>query len=441
MKSAEQFRLNVDQYRKMYKLMLDKQKAVLERDLHAYDTVDRYKWAALFVPVGMYVGASAMVATGWMAAVPSGSTALYLGGSFAYAANVSALVSLSAISGFAGLGAYHSYNAYQSARREGRRFRLTDALDIMALATLQSFPLAAVAPVVVGGSLLAGKTAFLSGRGLLLRSISMGKQAYKIGLGGTLRQVGSLAIQLPGKLVRMPRFVFKMWLQAWYKNPKLLLTHYGVDIAFTVVFECSYRQIHMQGSGKCFYENDAGKFRLNDQFLYSLGGTIVIGPLSKPIALIKNFGLRWATYRAFGTFSSVLIQLAVSGKIDRDRLVFDGFYGATAGTGVGEIARSVKLSQFVVSKSVPTQALLLILFKAIVEKPLTTPLYVGLQDRYFRGELRPVRDIKALVSEWAMIDISEFDDSDVESALESLRTDQEFLDKLSRDAPELGDED
>ena len=370
-----------------------------------------------------------MVATGWLTAVQSGSSFLYLGGSLAYAANVSALVSLSTIGVFSSVGAYQVYKNYSSENVQGRPFQWSSAFDIMAMATIESFPMAAIAPVVVGGSMLAGKTAFLSGRSLLLRSISVSQNMYKAGFSGTMRQVGAYSLKLPAKIVHLPKFVFQKWLTAWYKNPKLLLTHYGVDVAFTVFFDCGYRQLKLEGESKCYYKNESGN-HINKHFLYSLGGSVIVGPLSKPLALIKGFGLRWATYRAFDTFSASLIQLAVSGHIDRDRLMFDAMYGATIGTGFGEINRSVRLSQFMTSKSVGSQAALLILFKAVVMQPVTTPLYVGLQDRYLKGELMVGSEVKKLMNEWAMIDISDFSDKEIESALELLESDDEFLQHL-----------
>ena len=45
-------------------------------------------------------------------------------------------------------------------------------------------------------------------------------------------------------------------------------------------------------------------------------------------------------------------------------------------------------------------------------------------------QLKAGSEVKKLVNDWAMIDISDFSDEDIENALELLETDVEFLQNL-----------
>ncbi|MFM8314621.1 MAG: hypothetical protein ACKOA8_10080, partial [Deltaproteobacteria bacterium] len=309
---ARKLRLSTDEYLKIYQLMLNKEKAVLARELNTYEKMYKYRWAPVLIPVGMYVGSALLVKSTLFAALPSGTTSFsFVGGSLGLAANASAAVSLLTLSTYSGLGARAAYMDYQTRKAQGLPFKTSDVFDYVVGATYQAFPLAAIMPVIVGGAVYSAHEAFIAAKSLLSSTISIGKSIQTLGYQGSLQAAKSYLIQLPGKLVTLPQFVAQKWLESWYKNPKILLSNYGADILMTLIFDCGYRQVNLEGQDVCVWKDENGT-HFNSQFLYSLSSTVIVGGISKPVTLIPSFGARWMTYRGVTLLSGIVSQLIVS---------------------------------------------------------------------------------------------------------------------------------
>ena len=417
LKQARQLRLNTEPFSNMYRTMLHKQTAVLERDVAAYERVEKAKWAAPLVPVGMYFGAALLVKTGWALAIPAETAAFsYLGGSLAYAANSSAAVSLSVIGGYAGVGAIQAWQARQQSAARGQPFNLTTAADLITFASLESFHLAAVAPVVFGGLALGGQQGWVAGRSLLTNSIQSGRLIAQTGLRQNVANFKHFLVQLPGRVVRMPGIYARQWLTTWWKEPKLLFTYYGADVLITVGYECGYRQVSRQGDRKCWYRDQNGELKVNHHFLYKLGTSMIISPLAQPLILIPGFGKRWIAYSAFYAFADLMVHLSVSGSVDWDRYAFDRMFTNSVGTVVGEINRSFMMSDFVRSKSVPSQIGLIILFRVLAIRPVTMPLDLALFEAYEEGRIGDLAVFRELIEEHALIDLTEYSDGQIQEA-------------------------
>ena len=417
LKQARRMHLNTEPFVDMYQTMLRKQMAVLDRDIAAYERVDKAKWAAPLVPVGMYFGAALLVKTGWMLAIPAETASFtYLGGSLAYAANSSAAISLSVIGGYAGVGGIQAWQAQQQAAARGQPFNLSTAADLITFASLESFHLAAVAPVVFGGLALGGQQGWVAGRSLLTNSIQNSRLLVQAGLRQNVANFKHFLVQLPGRVVRMPGVYARQWLTTWWKEPKLLFTYYGADVLITIGYECGYRQMSREGDRRCWYRDHNGELKVNHHFLYKLGTSMIISPLAQPLILIPGFGKRWIAYSAFYAFADLMVHLSVSGSVDWDRYAFDRMFTNSVGTVVGEINRSFMMSDFVLSKSVPSQIGLIILFRVLAIRPVTMPLDLALFEAYEEGRISDLSVFRDLIEEHALIDLTEYSDEQIQEA-------------------------
>lgn len=417
---AKKLRIDTSDYRKVYQLMLNKDRATLNREITTYDKLHRYRWAPLLVPVGMYAGSALLLKSTWFMALPANTSSFtFVGGGLATAANASAAVSLLTLSTYSGLGARAAYLDYRTRKAEGLPFSMAETLDYIVGATYQSFPLAAITPVIVGSSVYSAQQALVAAKSLLSAAISTGQTVQTLGVQGTLQASKSFLIQLPGKLVALPQFLAQKWLESWYKNPKILLSNYGADILMTLLFDCGYRQINLEGKDVCVWRDEGGT-HLNSQFLYSITSTVIVGGISKPVTLIPSFGLRWATYRGVTLLSGVVSQLLISGKIDNRRLVFDQVYGAGPSTIKGEFERYIRMSDWVQSRTLAQQTVLIIALRAIVLSPIESPIKIYFLDRFVKGQLRPIQELKELMKDVVHLSIDDFDDASVEEAIRSI---------------------
>jgi hypothetical protein len=428
---AKKLRIDTRDYHKIYQLMVDKEKATLNRELNTYEKIYKYRWAPVLVPVGMYAGSAMLVKSSWFLALPAETTSFsFVGGGLASAANASAAMSLLTLSSYSVMGAKAAYTDYQTRRVEGLPFHVTDALDYIVGATYESFPLSAIIPVLVGSSVYSAHESLLAAKSLLSATMSAGQTIQTLGLNGTIQATKSYLIQTPGRLIALPQFLAQKWLESWYKNPKLLLSSYGADILMTLIFDCGYRQVNLEGKDVCVWKDEKGS-HFNSQFLYSLNSTVIVGGISKPVTLIPSFGLRWVTYRGVTLLSGVLSQLIVSGAIDSRCLTFDQVYGAGPSSVKGELERYVRMSDWVQSRSVAEQTALIIALRALVLSPIESPIKIYFLDRFIKGKLKPVQDLKNLIKEVAYLSIDDFDDSQVEQALEVLKNEKEVIEAIT----------
>lgn len=412
--------------------MVKKQRAVLENEIAAYNRTERALWAAPLIPLGMYGGGILLAHSGWFTAIPASTASFsYVGGSvsstFAVAQNVAAATSLLAISGYSGLGAYAAVKDWYESDDKSP-YKISRAFDRIVHAGVNSFPLAAIAPVQVGAAVLGGKQLWMGGRWLLAQGVELGQVAAQAGVRGSLHQLGRLAWKLPGQTIRLPGKFVKQVIMAWWRQPKLLAIHYATDIAITGVFDVGYRQVFLDGEDKFIYVGSDGKRHVNQQAVYSIIGTVVVSPLAKPIILIESFAGRWMAFRSLSLVSGVAMQLAVSGSVDTRRLTFDQAYASTISTGLGELDRAIKLSSLVQSQPAHRQFALLLLIKALVMKPIENPIKIYLQDRYIRGEIRPVDEFRRMVLDSLKFDLEGFSDDEIEAALQT-SWDQGIADK------------
>ncbi len=87
----------------------------------------------------------------WFLALPAETASFtFVGGSLAIAANSSAAISLLVISSSSVSGASAAYLDYKSRKAQNLPFSVADTLDYIVGAVYQSFPFAALMPVVVG---------------------------------------------------------------------------------------------------------------------------------------------------------------------------------------------------------------------------------------------------------------------------------------------------
>jgi hypothetical protein len=428
---AKNLRIDTKEYYKIYQLMLDKEKATLSRELDTYEKIYKYRWAPVLVPVGMYAGSALLVKSSWFLALPTEAASFsFVGGGLASAANASAAMSLFTLSTYTAFGAKAAYTDYQTRKVQGLPFHVADALDYIVGATYQSFPLSAILPVLVGSSVYSAHETLLAAKNLLSATMSVGQTIQTLGLEGTIQATKSYLIQTPGRLISLPQFLAQKWLESWYKNPKILLSSYGADILMTLIFDCGYRQLNLEGKDVCVWKDEKGA-HFNSQFLYSLNSTVIVGGISKPVTLIPSFGLRWITYRGVTLLSGVLSQLIVSGAIDSRRLTFDQVYGAGPSSIKGELERYVRMSDWVQSRSVAGQTALIIALRALVLSPIESPIKIYFLDRFIKGQLKPVQDLKTLIKDVAYLSIDDFNDFEVEQALEILKNEKEVIEAIT----------
>ena len=417
---ARKLRVDTQDYRKIYQLMLNKDRSTLNREIGTYDKMYRYRWAPLLVPVGMYAGSAMLVKSTWFLALPANASSFsFVGGGLATAANASAAVSLLTISTYSGLGLRAAYLDYRDRKSQGLPFSMAETLDHVFSATYQSFALAAITPVIVGSSVYSAHEALVAAKSLLSSAISAGETIQTLGFQGSVEAAKSYLFQVPGKLVALPQFVAQKWLESWYKNPKILISNYGADILMTLLFDCGYRQVNLEGKDVCVWRDEQGT-HLNSQFLYSITSTVIVGGISKPVTLIPSFGLRWVTYRGVTLLSGVVSQLLVSGKLDSRRLVFDQFYGAGPSTIKGEFERYIRMSDWVQSKTMAQQTILIIALRALVLSPIESPIKIYFLDRFVKGQLKPIQELKELMKDVAYLSIDDFADSDIEEAIRAV---------------------
>lgn len=423
--SLRRMRLSADPVLALEGAMVKKQRAVLESELAAYNRTERALWAAPLIPLGIYGGGVLLAHSGLFTALPTATASFsYVGvgstltSTFAVAQNMAAATSLLAITGYAGLGTYAALSDwYQS--DENTPYNFSRALDRIVHAGVNSFPLAAIAPVQFGAAVLGGKQLWMGGRWLLSQGVKLGGAATQAGVRGSLQQLGQLAWKLPGQVVRLPGQFVQQVLMAWWRQPKLLAIHYATDLAISGVFDIGYRQVFLDGEDKFIYVGKDGKRHINRQALYSVAGTVIVSPLAKPIIMIKSFSGRWLAFRSLNITTSVLMQLAISGAIDTRRLTFDQAYASTISTGLGEIDRAIKLAPLVQNLPAHKQFALLLIIKALVMKPIENPIKIYLQDRYVRGEIQPLQAFRELVRDSLQFDLDGFSDDEIEQALQA----------------------
>ena len=140
-------------------------------------------------------------------------------------------------------------------------------------------------------------------------------------------------------------------------------------------------------------------------------------------------------YASFYAFADVLIHLAISGEIDEDRFFFDRVYNNTVGTLTSEVTRSFKLSEFVTSKSAPSQIALIILFKVLATRPITMPLDLALFEAYEAGHITDCTAFRDLVNKYAMVDLSEYSDDEIQNAALEF-SDTPLAPLINRELPE-----
>lgn len=424
---AKKLHLSTSEYHKIYALMLSKERATLAREIDTYEKMYRYRWAPVLIPVGMYAGSALLIKSTWFLALPAETASFtFVGGTLATGANASAAISLLTLSSYASIGTRAAYLDYQSRKTNNLPFHVSDALDYIVGATYQSFPLAAIMPVMVGSSLYSTHEALMAAKSLLSATLSAGNTIQTLGFQGSLQATKSYLIQLPGKMVGLPQFVARKWLESWYKNPKILLSNYGADILMTLIYDCGYRQMNLEGKDVCYWKDEGG-VHFNSQFLYSISSTVIVGGISKPVTLIPSFGLRWVTYRGVTLLSGVISQLLVSGAIDSKRLAFDQVYGAGPSSVKGEFERYLRMSDWVQSRSGAEQTILLIALRALVLSPLESPIKIYFLDRFVKGQLKPIEELKNLLKDIVYLSIDDFDDSMVEEALEVLKNEKEVI--------------
>ena len=220
------------------------------------------------------------------------------------------------IGGYVGIGGYNAWQARQDAKEHGLPFSLTDAADMVVFAGLESFQLAAIAPVAVGGLMYGGQQGWIAGRTLLTNAIQSGRMMAQAGLRQTAATLGQYVLRLPGQAVKLPGFLVREWVKAWWKNPKLLFTHYGADVLITVGYECGYRQVSRNGERKCWYTDQDGSLHINDHFLYKLGAC---GDRQSPIEAPCTDSNIWSTLPSLRFLLRLCRCVDSSSNLRRDR--------------------------------------------------------------------------------------------------------------------------
>ncbi len=395
--------------------MVKKSRAVLEIELQALRQTEIGIWAAPFVPVGMYVGGAMLAQTHWFAALPATTTSgTFVGGSLGSAANVSAGATAAVMLTTATAGAIAGVT---EADQADGPFKFARVLDHMVHSVISSMPQAGLFPVQVGVTAYGAKQVFIGSRWMMSRGAHYYSAASKLGVSGTLGEIGRFSWQLPSMTLQLPQKFASHVIAAWWQQPKLMAVHYGADIVLTLIYEVGYRQFFLDGTSKFVYEDKDGVQHFNKQSLYSISSTLLLSPISKPITLIPSFAGRWLAYRGMTLFTSVVSHLIISGSVDEKRLAFDTLYFGTAGTAFGEVDRMFKMSDFVDDQPPHRQFALLILFKALLINPVERPLRIFLQDYAVGGNLSGLDSLRAEVAKYVGIDLNGFSDEELEMAL------------------------
>jgi hypothetical protein len=102
-------------------------------------------------------------------------------------------------------------------------------------------------------------------------------------------------------------------------------------------------------------------------------------------------------------------------------------YGAGPSSAKGEFERYIRMSDWVQSRSTVEQTILLIALRALVLSPIESPIKIYFLDRFVKGQLRPVQELKNLMKDVVQISIDDLDDVAVEQAIEALRNEKEVI--------------
>ncbi len=417
---ANQLHLKMEPFRSIELHMVKKQRAYLERDIQAFDRVRIAVMAAPLVPVGMYLGAAGLAYAG-MTSLPAGASTFALSSySLAYASNLSAAVSAATILGFTGLGVKNAVDDYRARSAAGLPYRMIDVFDDVMGAAVASFPLAAALPAAIGGLAAGGKSAIFTIRSVIADGMSLATAARELGWRGSVEALRS-----------MPKQALRHWATTWWNKRKVLLVHYAVDLSTSVVFEVTYRQFFRDGDERFTWVDAEGKRHFNENSMYSLGSGAVIGVISKPMIYIPSFAGRWLSWRAISLTGSVIAQLSLAGYLDKDKMTFSETYGAVVGSSLGEWERTIRLTNFVQSRSAAQQYALLTLLRLAI-KAGETPVRVSLMEAFLSGNLHPLDSLRSTLKDWSQIDIDDMADDVLRAALIDLRAEPEVQALLER---------
>lgn len=397
----------------LYRMMMNRERAMLERETETYRRTMVALCAAPLIPVGMYVGATGLATVGFKSLVAGTGSFAYVGGSLGYAANASAMMSLASIAGFTGVSAFGTIRDVIAHPGE---VSAADAMDRIVGASLMSFPMAAALPAVVGQSAATVKTAYVSGKALIASG------------GDLLTTVRGLGWRAgAGEAARLPMRFARWWGTSWWSN-KILIVQQLADFTVGVGLEIGTREI-MGGDQAFFLSDGKGGTRINPDAMLNIAQVTVLSIVGRPLVTIHNPAGRYLAFGTFGIASSLVTQLAIKGSIDWERVAFEQAYGSTIGTVQSEVSQMVANSSFMSQRGALTQFFLITLWRTAVRAPLTQAKQYLLK-RYIGDDESLPDDVVAMVREATRVDLSAFDDAEIEESIRLVLSDPDFLAEL-----------
>lgn len=405
---ADDLNLEMKPFRKIQNLMLAKERAYLERDIKIYRRTFYSLLAAPLVPVGIAVAAPLFSGAGFTAL--SGASSFQLASASMYtAANASALVSLGAIATFAGLGSYNAIRGYLNSDKNSP-YRFALAMDQIVGATVQSFPLAAALPPIVGSGIKGAQVLALELKALVTNSYNVFKAARALGFRGSLSQLPKLGLEGA-----------RWWARTWWKHRRVLGFNYLANNICVVVFEVYSREFILDDEHSFFPVDENGNRQwfnwreYNEQAMVSIGTYAVYGLFSQP-ALKFNSLLGRVAYAQLLTLGAVsLTQLGLNGGLNLDRHKFELMYGLTYGRWRSEMLRPVFLSDFVTRNAARQTALTVLM--GLVLGFSETPMRNHILDEYIHYGITPAQFFREKALDLFSINISDITDEELEQAM------------------------
>lgn len=400
MNAARLLQADMKPFEELYKIMLKRERELLEREAETYRRTTYGLYAAPLIPIGMAIGAAGLASVGFKALVGA-SSFTYAGASLASAANASALLSLTAIVGLSG---YSGYQSIRAARQNGDAISTVEVFDSIVAGGVLSFPMAAALPAVVGQTAAGVKSLVLSVKSLIVSGGQLSVALKTM----TWGQIGRELPQLP---LRFGRW----WVTAWWQK-KVMIVQSLSDSLLAVGMEIGTRQM-MGGDSAFFLRGKDGKTYINSQAKVTLANSILIPTLGRPLMTIENFAGRYLAMRSFGMCMSMASQLAFNGKVDPRRIAFDEVWQATFGIAQSEATRSMFFSGWMDKRSPASQFMLNTLWKISIRTPYSA-LRNHLLDRYVKNRKEPLDDLVKMVREQTAVELRPGADAGFKSLVE-----------------------
>ena len=421
---ARQLNVKLAPYLKLQKLMLAKQKAYLKRDLNVYEKTQYALAAAPLIPVGMALGAAGLSYAG-LSSLPAGASSFSLAGAgFWSAANTSALVSASVLGAFTGVGAYQGI---KNEVAHSGPFRFAQFLDTVLGTTIQSFPLAAIAPALAGGGGAAAKYLVVTVPALISNSFHLVKTARALGFSGSVKAVPGLTAN-----------ALRWWARTWWQHRRVLGFNFLGNVITGFGFEVYSREFVLGGEHQLFPRDAAGNIEFtnlagyNRQALITMGTGVVGGILFQPALQMKTIMAR-TVYSQFLAIASVsLATLAFEGQVNGKRVTFNLMYANMYARWRWEALRPVYLSKFVTAHGGARQTAITVLLNVMLGL-LESPVRNYLLDEYMHHGITPLAIFRATALEHLKIDISDFSDAEIEAGWQAFFADpkhQKIVDEV-----------